>query len=244
MQHHEREACRLHSKTRGYRNKLVRATEHTYALLDRCAKPYVAFSGGKDSTVCLAIARGINPEFDAILSHDQWLLPETDAFIRTVPGLTVIAGTHTHLGGVVSWGRCRPHDPMIVWVDCPNHAVEHYVLSKGYDGVIIGLRCDESGYRARHIRAKGVLFDRKNGITQSYPIAGWSDMDVWAYLITTGTPYNPAYDRMSELGIPLTERRVGPWWNDRAISGGSIGKLQMGWPDTFNRFKQESQQCQ
>lgn len=242
MTRHEREACRLHARLRGFRAKVARAQATTAELLGRANTPYVAFSGGKDSTVCLSLARAQKPDIPAIMSHDQWLLPETDEFIHRVPQLTVIAGPHVHAGGVRTWHNTRPNDPLITWIDCHSYPLERYVARQGYDGAIIGLRAAEAGYRARHISAKGTCFQRVNGVTQAYPIAGWSDMDVWAYLLSTGTPYNTAYDRMSELGIPMSERRVGPWWNDRAISGGSIEKLRLGWPGIFKRFQIESQQ--
>ena len=241
MKDYERETYRLHAKQRGFLAKVERAKARVNEWIRRCEKPYVAFSGGKDSTVCLSLARGIIEDVPAVLYHEQWLLPETEAYIRTIRSLRIIASPHTHPGGVKHWANSKPSDPSFIWIEKESrHPVEDWAESNGYDGVAVGIRCAEAGYRRRHIIAKGALFQRVNGVHQCYPIAGWSDVDVWAYLVSTGTPYNPAYDRMSALDIPLRERRVGPWWNDRAASYGSIDRLRMGWPEVYNKFMREA----
>lgn len=232
--------CRLHARLPAFRAKVERAHRVTQTFLDAAHRPYVAVSGGKDSTVCLSIARAIRSDVAAVLSHDQWLLPETEDYIRSIPDLTIIAGPHTHDGGVRTWASGRPDDPRLTWIDCDSHPLETYVERQGFGGVIIGLRAEENGYRKRHIRAKGVLFERVDGRLQCYPIAGWTDRDVWAYILSTGTPYNRAYDRMEALKMPIREWRVGPWWNSRAISGGSIERLREGWPSVYTRFRQEA----
>lgn len=208
--------------------------------MERASHPYVAFSGGKDSAVCLDLARRLAPAMPAVLSHDEWILPETDAYIRRVPDLTIIAGPHPHNGGFQTWQNGPPDDPAITWIGGTDHPLERYVAAQGFDGGVMGLRAEESSGRRANIRARGRLYDRPNGLVQAYPIGDWGALDVWTYLLSRGLDYNRAYDRLAALGLPLREWRTGPWWNDRAISAGSLQTIQAGWPAFYQRFREQT----
>jgi 3'-phosphoadenosine 5'-phosphosulfate sulfotransferase (PAPS reductase)/FAD synthetase len=53
-------------------------------------KVYVAFSGGKDSTVMLNIVRSIYPEVPAVFVDTGLEYPEIKAFVNTIPNVTII----------------------------------------------------------------------------------------------------------------------------------------------------------
>jgi phosphoadenosine phosphosulfate reductase len=59
---------------------------------------------------------------------------------------------------------------------------------------------------------------------------------VWAYAITQELPYNPVYDRLAALGVPLERRRVAALTCFRATRFGSHVWIRAGWPDLFNQL--------
>ena len=51
---------------------------------------YVSFSGGKDSTVLLDIARNIYPDIEAVFVDTGLEYPELKEFVKTIPNITIV----------------------------------------------------------------------------------------------------------------------------------------------------------
>lgn len=51
---------------------------------------FVSFSGGKDSTVLLDIARHIYPDIEAVFSDTGLEYPEIKEFVKTFPNVTIV----------------------------------------------------------------------------------------------------------------------------------------------------------
>lgn len=69
--------------------------------VDEC---YVSFSGGKDSTVLLDIARKMYPEIEAIFVNTGLEYPEIQKFVKTFDNVRIVYPKHTFREVISEWG--------------------------------------------------------------------------------------------------------------------------------------------
>lgn len=107
---------------------------------------------------------------------------------------------------------------------------------KGYNGVILGLRSDESKHRAVNRASHGWMYKRKgDDLTVACPIADWEDIDVHAFLASHNIPLLPVYFCVDPGMIALKLRKS--WW----IAGGGCARhghytwLRRWWPDLYEK---------
>ena len=203
-----------HSRTWDYLCKVGRALNLIDSALS--AIPYVALSGGKDSLVCLDLARRVKPGIPAIWSDDELEYPEQETYI---PDLCRQMGSRLYITSgyrSIHNGWFRPWSVHPYWREKPPGMIEDprpiecLARDLGFGGVILGLRRQESSKRKIYLSKKHELYDVSYGMTLIHPIAGWTVYDVWAYIVSNNLYYNPVYDRLTEAGIELSKQRVGP----------------------------------
>lgn len=243
----ERTAMLAHARSPRLARLERRALDVVERWLSRSRRPYVAFSGGKDSTVLLHLVRRARPGVVAIYGHDEYEWPGTQELLASYGNVIQVCGPVRHADWFVSWydrtTTAMPADA--VWVDSvpgDDGSVATYARAHGFDGAAIGLRSLEASYRAAHIRSAAkrsgegpLIFATTKGVWQCYPLADWDDRDVWGYVLRHSIPYHPAYDRMAEVGIPLKSRRIGPF----APAGAEVPtltNLRRCYPEAFTRF--------
>jgi len=229
----------MHAKLPAFRRKVEAAKEIIEEALQRMEYPYVAFSAGKDSTALLHLVRSAAPSTIAVWSDDEWNLPETAALVEQTSNCHYIAARVQHAEWFTSWEADNPALPEgTIWVDAPaNDGLQTFACQQGYDGAFIGLRADENSRRRRYLKHYGALhFAKKSGAWQCNPLAWWSVDDVWAYIHTRALPYNAAYDKLTQMGVPIERQRTGPMAQGRVLGYGQIAILKQGWPELYNRF--------
>lgn len=223
----------LHARTPAFAVKVERARDIIARSLD--SNPYVAFSGGKDSLVALALACRAQPGITAIWSDDELEYPENETYI---PAACLALGANLIVKTGESWhgGWFWP------WVDAPywrdqlpgtvqdGRPTAFYARDLGHRGVILGLRREESIKRRYYLSRSHEVFEDKTGMTRVHPLAGWTVDDVWAAILAWGLPPNPVYAILAATGENLREQRVGPL----PLSNG--GTLRAGWPEMFSRL--------
>jgi 3'-phosphoadenosine 5'-phosphosulfate sulfotransferase (PAPS reductase)/FAD synthetase len=221
------EIASLHARTSTHRH-LVDAARRTVArALDAGAVPYVALSGGKDSTVVLSLVRELLPSIPAVWSDDEWWLPETGEYIERLRRADVDVRQIRTNARHTEWFQ----------VHGDYDGIPDYAIQQGFGLVFLGLRQEESNARRMHLRKLGPLFLAKSdGAWHCNPIHNWTWRDVWAYIVTNGLDYNKAYDRLEEIGVPPEQQRIGPLAVERVLALGQIAVLKRGWPDVYYRF--------
>jgi len=210
-------------------------------LLAKCKKPYVAWSGGKDSTLMLYFALKEKPDIEAVYLDAEASLPDTEQFIRKI---------------VKEWNinfrRLKTRPILEVFkqygVDAPNIEYQtmkatvyepiKQLVSEGYDGALVGIRAEESRGRRTGGRNYGELFyAKRNRSWQGWPMLWWRKEEIWAYIDAFNIPYNTAYDKTA-FG-PREEIRVSYWAGESNRQFGRWMWLKYYYPDLFNRFAAE-----
>lgn len=214
----------LHFDSPAFQAKLVSALALTSAALAEARRPYVAVSGGKDSTAVMGLALRVRPEIALMWSDDELEMPETVAWftmLRELAGdqLTIITGWARHAGWFDPW-RERPfwRDPlpgMIPWAGDN----DDYMRAQGHDLVLTGLRGGRRDAESHKRQAwlvsvyggtGAATYATASGSRRACPIWDWTADDVWALIAGWRLPANAAYDRMEEAGIDARRQRVGP----------------------------------
>lgn len=219
-----------------FQHKLFRALAITRQALARSRAPYIAFSGGKDSTAVMVLCEMVRPGIPLCWSDDELELPETVAYMslmRVLAGaqLRVFPGFAQHAGWFTPWRDTPFWRPPFPGTVVTTQDYQDVLAGEGHDLVFLGLRMEESRRRRDWLIQSGPTYGGRTLVRRCNPIWDWSADDVWALIAGIRVPYNEAYDRMEESGIPRHRQRVGP------MPLAPRQQLADGWPDILARLE-------
>nr|WP_082993118.1 phosphoadenosine phosphosulfate reductase family protein [Mycobacterium sp. 1245111.1] len=240
-------------------------------LLDRIAAHledhdgFVAWSGGKDSTTVVDLARQVDPNIPVVFYDSGLQFPETLTYLVEVAGawklnFEVIPAEPDLLTVFIAAGgfdHCAPDrdlagtlaEIMITGPAATAHA-------RHGRGSLWGVRAQESGARrhlyrtqlAHHtathcqqeraaVRAQcGGIIRRLDGTVTYGPIWDWQTSHVFEYLAGRDVPLNPLYRKIAHLGARPDAIRVDSIIDAAKLSNGHITWLRKGWPDLADRL--------
>ncbi|MFV8161103.1 phosphoadenosine phosphosulfate reductase family protein [Mycobacterium sp. 134] len=243
-----------------YSHLLTRIGEHLDAH-----DGFVSWSGGKDSTVVVDLARQVDPNVPVVFYDSGLQFPETLDYLadradewnlnfEVVPAepdlLTVlIAGGGFDHDAPDRRLRGELADIMITGPAARAHR-------RHGPGSMWGVRAEESAgrrhlYRERlaietaahpelsrqEVRARyGGIVRRTDGTVTYGPIWDWQRRHVFEYLAGRGVPLNPVYTKLGRLGVPEQFIRVDSIIDADKLSNGHVAWLQKGWPVLFSRL--------
>lgn len=211
---------------------------------------YVLWSGGKDSTVCLHLARQVNPEIKVAFFDSGIEFRQTTSYMARIadawglalhrypadpPALDVLAASGRWEHGVPKAAKDDLHQACIL-----------RPLSRARDDLgasaIYGLRADESRTRLALLSRTGgqvTKHDRSGRLEQMYlaPIWRWSYEEVHAYLGQHGVPANPIYRALVRRGVPERRARVGLLVDGWALDQGRWAHAMALDPDLARRVE-------
>lgn len=107
----------------------------------------------------------------------------------------------------------------------------------GCDGVLFGLRQDESSARRLNVATHGVSYRRKDGLRVALPMSRLSGRDVWALLVDRDLPWLRIYD-LAEAG--RERARSGFVWAtgaaDAAARHGVMQDWRRAYPEEYHAW--------
>lgn len=195
------EIAKLHKSY--LRRKEQNAMNYIHWAIEKYPLPVtVAFSGGKDSLVTLALVRKVTEDFSILYLDTGLELPETTPYVHKAmqelelstklitrqTDTQVFWDTAAKLGppGVDFRWCCKTSKlgPLNTLI---RDSFQQEVLS------FVGQRRYES-----HARAKASSIWRNPWVSNQIgvsPIKDWTALDVWLYIMLENLPYNPLYDQ-------------------------------------------------
>jgi len=244
---------KLHAKLPAFKRKVECARAIIDEALALDVPFYIAFSGGIDSTCLLDLIWQVNPNSTVYWIDDGADYHETIQFVQDTAER--YGFPQRCIRGVKAWKQwCiemgRPDligeamdaawlNPIVAWHGYWHSDAQYakWLQSEGIGLVFLGMLACESSKR-RMILKGGYrpLYQVKTeyGIWHCSPLASWTKQDVWAYAISNNLPYNPVYDKLAELGLPLERRRAAPLTCYKVAQFGSVAFLRSGWPGLYN----------
>lgn len=203
--------------------------------LEKYGEPLIVTdSGGKDSSVCKALAERAGIQFKVVHGHTTVDAPETVYFIREESKRLENKGIEFEIKYPYYKGKRTSMWSLIPEMGFPPNRFQRYCCSilKEYVGknkfIATGVRWAESEKRKNNRGVyevkKGVIFNDDNDETRKQfeqcvlnggrtvnPIIDWSDEDVWDYINSEKIITNPLYmcgnKRIGCVGCPLASKK-------------------------------------
>lgn len=203
---------------------------------------YLAWSGGKDSTVIVDIARRIIPNIKVVWFDSGLEYPDTRDYINALSekwslNLTIIPAEPdalTVLKETGVWNHASLLNPL---ADILHDSLIIKPADKAHSlfgiGELSGLRAEESvGRRALLAKGKG-HYVRKDGSLVYAPIWSWSGSEVLNYLAQNDISLNPVYSKLASVGAPSVAQRVGLVVDGNNPNNGRYTYLRLAYPDLW-----------
>jgi 3'-phosphoadenosine 5'-phosphosulfate sulfotransferase (PAPS reductase)/FAD synthetase len=191
-----RETFLLHAETEGYLKAERLAREIVAEATRKYKKPYIAFSGGKDSTVMLHLVLQQAPK--TLVFHwdyGQYYTPR-EIELETIDIAHRIGAQNIRTDSSPLYEKHK-RTPANVFYRVFFGRTQKELVNEGYDLAFIGIRSGES--TARKFKIRGNPFRWNNVLEECYPVHHFTARDVWAYIASHDLPYCSHYDRYGSL---------------------------------------------
>jgi 3'-phosphoadenosine 5'-phosphosulfate sulfotransferase (PAPS reductase)/FAD synthetase len=226
---------KIYARSNTYKKRLERAKEVVEQALDLKIKWYIACSAGKDS---VALAHLVNSFAKIPLwsEKDNWDYPEEIPYLE-------------ELQKKYGWQIDIDYQELSlknqdICEDLHSRGTDFsdkffYSLiekqEKKFDGVFLGLRCEESIGRKKNYMKRGHIYQRKNTKFTCIPLATWKGEDIFAYFVSNEIPILPVYTKTMFVKSPTEIRKSWYLPSSRASSGHCVW-LKYYYPDLFQKL--------
>lgn len=203
---------------------------------------YVSWSGGRDSTVVVDLARRTHPDIPVVWFDSGLEFPDTEPYIQELAdtwslNLHIIRATPTALDLLTqsgAWDDSKEPD----WSTPNLHETLVTIPAQKARSLFgaaetWGLRAAESQARRALLAPTQGLIHRADGTLTYAPIWAWRTPDLDAYLAHHDIPLNPAYQRLTAAGATGKDLRVGLAVDGNNLHHGRLTWLKRAYPTYF-----------
>lgn len=230
-----RETFLLHAQLPVFRRKVEKAHLRIKEWLEVAHNPYVAFSGGKDSTCILALARSYQVDIPAIYFDAACAFPEVISLLAATPHCTKYPADEPFLETLKRYGLTGQQVEAETMRTTVYGPIRRLLADYHFDGVCYGLRAEESRGRAINAYVRGAVFQyKRDEVWACQPIWDWSYMEVWSYIVSRGLPYCGVYDRLWDA--PREDQRISYWAGETKRRWGRYAWLKRNYPQLWNQL--------
>lgn len=246
----EKKRYLLHAR-RALPKKRVSAVERIEAGFAKIPNPVISLSFGKDSLVMTHLILTHFQKLPVVYVDcglgDEW--PDTERVIRefleicpceliTLRGPSILeafreSGFFLEEAPELTGNRAaeKRYNASLV------ETIDTYCQQRGHGGSFVGLRRQESRNRDRLFTMRSACYYAKTrGLYVCCPLEHWTAVDIWAYIVEQGLPYNELYD-ISTVGRELA--RNGAMFGNIGHRYGRLVELKRTYPDWFHRLVKE-----
>jgi 3'-phosphoadenosine 5'-phosphosulfate sulfotransferase (PAPS reductase)/FAD synthetase len=225
-----------HASLASFRRRVDTVKSRIQQFLDSADRPYAAWSGGKDSECLLILLSEMGCHIPVFTQGDDLDWPDKEAFCRALTAQLgfadyayMMSGTSAldQFSGLTLNGTKTIRGTF-------SHVVQRYVYERSRNGVLMGLRSEESVHRRALRASRGWMYRTTSGETRCIPIADWAGIDVFALIVSHGLPYMHVYD--CDAFCPPHEIRFSWIVNPHFLHRGHPAWLKHYYPDQFTRL--------
>ncbi len=207
-------------------DKIIVAKQIIQDALNQSTKQAVAFSGGKNSLVLLHLVLQFKPDIIVVFCNTGVEYPQNLKFVRKIAkewnlNFYELKPEKNFWQIVKKYGFPDPRrwykkEPKCCWY-LKNKPANDFYKANNIDCVFVGISAFESRTRKLHIAKKGPLFWAKRvgdtrfkkPILRAYPLAYWTDRDIWQYIELNDLPSNPVYNFVERTGCMVCTGFIG-----------------------------------
>lgn len=200
--------------------------------------PAIWFSFGKDSLVCVDIARRIKPDIlvinidrgeggdlqEAINMYDEYA-KEYNLNYHRIKTPKEIFEIYKKAGSITK--LCR-NDLKKNLIAGSKIAREQFNI----DCEITGLRIEESNARSYLKRFGTIFVSKTDKILKCMPVLYWTGQEIWAYIISNNIPYLKWYDTEAPF-VGYERARYSNWAGVFQVERGRYIRLKKNYPNEF-----------
>lgn len=238
----------IHALSPVFRRKVSQAEGFVEQWLERCDRPYIAFSGGKDSVATLGVVQSVAKRHGLIVpvmwhnSGVEW--PGVPLMIERMRSIGLIKDFYEvktqadvpELKRMQARGEisAKQKDKIALFVP-----VDEFIKEYGFTGAAVGLRKEESKGRLLDGIVHGEVFEKKDGFIRCLPINNFSWRDVYAYIAEMQLPLHPIYSAPLN-GLENRGRIRLSWWlSTDNHQHGEVDWIKRNYPQVYARIIKE-----